>query len=54
MPRPQTEPSRMRTQMFSDSARNLPRSSVHGVVRSTADTGTEKDEPEGEWVVVDK
>ncbi|XP_028417686.1 uncharacterized protein LOC114542138 [Dendronephthya gigantea] len=54
MTRPQTEPGRMRTQMFSDSARNLPRSSVHGVAKSTADTGNERDEPEGGWVMVDK
>ena len=54
MTRPQTEPGRTRTQMFSDDVKNLVRQSVHDAASASAGTGTEKEEPEESWVIVER
>ena len=50
--RPQTEPGRARTPMFSDDVKNLGRQGFSDVANSPA--VTENQEPEEDWVMVEK
>lgn len=52
MTRPQTEPGRTRTPMFSDDVKNLARQSIPDVASPSA--GAESKESEGDWVMVEK
>ena len=52
MTRPQTEPGRTRTPIFSGDVKNLARQSVSEVAGTSI--GTENREPDGDWVLVEK
>lgn len=52
--RPQTEPGRARHEMLSYDVKTRARQSIHDIASASTRTGTEKAEPEGDWVMVEK